>query len=132
MVSIPKSRILVIRDDPAMRDLVAAHLSRRGYADDEIAIVVVPIAPASPIDALLASIERSHVPLLCTLADLERAHVQRVLATVSGNKARAARILGIERKTLYRMLERWSPSTDSPRHPAVEAGALTRKARNTR
>ncbi|MEO6775389.1 MAG: sigma-54 dependent transcriptional regulator [Kofleriaceae bacterium] len=46
--------------------------------------------------------------ILCSLAELERTHVAHVLECVSGNKARAARILGIERKTLYRMLERWS------------------------
>jgi len=44
---------------------------------------------------------------LCSLADLEKKHVARVLESTSGNKAAAARILGIERKTLYRMLERW-------------------------
>ena len=44
---------------------------------------------------------------LVTLDDLERRYVARVLESVSGNKAAAARILGIERKTLYRMLERW-------------------------
>jgi len=44
---------------------------------------------------------------LVTLAELERRHVACVLERVAGNKAAAARILGIERKTLYRMLERW-------------------------
>ena len=44
---------------------------------------------------------------LVTLDDLERRYVARVLESVAGNKAAAARILGIERKTLYRMLERW-------------------------
>ncbi len=44
---------------------------------------------------------------LVTLAELERRHVAWVLERVGGNKAAAARILGIERKTLYRMLERW-------------------------
>ena len=44
---------------------------------------------------------------LVTLEELERRYVARVLESVAGNKAAAARILGIERKTLYRMLERW-------------------------
>ncbi|MBX3160146.1 MAG: sigma-54-dependent Fis family transcriptional regulator [Deltaproteobacteria bacterium] len=44
---------------------------------------------------------------LVTLEELERRYVARVLESVANNKAAAARILGIERKTLYRMLERW-------------------------
>jgi DNA-binding NtrC family response regulator len=41
-----------------------------------------------------------------TLADTEADHIRRVLAATGGNKSRAAKILGIERKTLYRKLER--------------------------
>jgi DNA-binding NtrC family response regulator len=41
-----------------------------------------------------------------TLADTEADQIRKVLAVTSGNKSRAARILGIERKTLYRKLER--------------------------
>ncbi len=41
-----------------------------------------------------------------TLADAEAEQIRRVLAATGGNKSRAAKILGIERKTLYRKLER--------------------------
>jgi len=41
-----------------------------------------------------------------TLADAESEQIRRVMAAANGNKSRAARILGIERKTLYRKLER--------------------------
>ena len=41
-----------------------------------------------------------------TLADTEADQIRRVLAAAGGNKSRAAKILGIERKTLYRKLER--------------------------
>ena len=41
-----------------------------------------------------------------TLADTEADHIRRVLAATGGNKSRAAKILGIERKTLYRKLEK--------------------------
>jgi two-component system response regulator HydG len=41
-----------------------------------------------------------------TLADAESEQIRRVLAATGGNKSRAAQILGIERKTLYRKLER--------------------------
>jgi len=41
-----------------------------------------------------------------TLADTEADQIRRVLAATGGNKSRAAKILGIERKTLYRKLDR--------------------------
>jgi DNA-binding NtrC family response regulator len=41
-----------------------------------------------------------------SLADTEAEQIRKVLAATGGNKSRAARILGIERKTLYRKLER--------------------------
>ncbi len=41
-----------------------------------------------------------------SLADTETDQIRRVLTVTNGNKSRAAKILGIERKTLYRKLER--------------------------
>jgi DNA-binding NtrC family response regulator len=41
-----------------------------------------------------------------TLADTEADQIRRVLTATGGNKSRAAKILGIERKTLYRKLEK--------------------------
>jgi DNA-binding NtrC family response regulator len=41
-----------------------------------------------------------------SLADTEAEQIKKVLAAAGGNKSRAAKILGIERKTLYRKLER--------------------------
>jgi DNA-binding NtrC family response regulator len=41
-----------------------------------------------------------------TLADAEEEQIRRVLAATGGNKSKAAQVLGIERKTLYRKLER--------------------------
>jgi DNA-binding NtrC family response regulator len=42
-----------------------------------------------------------------TLDEMIREHVLQVLAQVQGNKSEAARILGVPRRTLYRMLERY-------------------------
>ena len=44
-----------------------------------------------------------------TLADAEEDQIRKVLAATGGNKSKAAQILGIERKTLYRKLERMRP-----------------------
>jgi len=55
-------------------------------------------------DAIAATEPREHGSE--TLADAEMDQIRRVLAATGGNKSRAARILGIERKTLYRKLER--------------------------
>jgi DNA-binding NtrC family response regulator len=42
---------------------------------------------------------------LVSLAEVSRKHIDRVLEKVDGNKARAAKILGINRATLYRYLK---------------------------
>ncbi|HEY7317577.1 MAG TPA: sigma-54 dependent transcriptional regulator [Candidatus Binatia bacterium] len=42
-----------------------------------------------------------------TLRDLEREYVMRVMESASGNKTEAARILGVDRTTLYRKLEEY-------------------------
>ena len=49
---------------------------------------------------------------LLSLEELERDHVARVLQSVHGSREEAARILGISRRTLTRMIQRWS----LPRH----------------
>ncbi len=42
-----------------------------------------------------------------TIDELERRYIQRVLALVGGNKSRAADLLGLDRRTLYRRLDRY-------------------------
>ena len=44
---------------------------------------------------------------LPTLDEVERRYILRVLEAVHGNKTLASRILGLDRKTLYRKLERY-------------------------
>jgi transcriptional regulator with PAS, ATPase and Fis domain len=48
-----------------------------------------------------ASLDDDSLPL----AEVERRHVARVLQSVGGNKARAAKVLGINRATVYRIAE---------------------------
>jgi two-component system response regulator AtoC len=49
-----------------------------------------------------------------TLAELERRYIQLVLSEVGGNKKKAAEKLGIDRRTLYRALERGGDLTPDP------------------
>jgi two-component system response regulator AtoC len=42
-----------------------------------------------------------------SMDEVEEEHVRRVLAGVDGNKARAARVLGVSKPRLYRMLEKY-------------------------
>ena len=42
-----------------------------------------------------------------TLHELERQYIGKVLAATNGNKTEAARILGVDRTTLYRKLEEY-------------------------
>jgi two-component system response regulator AtoC len=47
-----------------------------------------------------------------TLSELERRYIELVLKETAGNKKRAAEILGIDRRTLYRTLERDERASD--------------------
>ncbi len=57
---------------------------------------------------------------LVPLSEVEQAHIMSVLDSVSGNKAQAARLLGLDRKTLYRKLKQYeapSPRARFESHP---------------
>ncbi len=49
---------------------------------------------------------------LVTLEELERRYIARVLEATGGNKSQAARLLGIDRKTLFRKLKREEAEQD--------------------
>ncbi|HEU4698892.1 MAG TPA: sigma-54 dependent transcriptional regulator [Gemmatimonadales bacterium] len=59
-------------------------------------------APAAPAEAA-----GPDAAVLRPLAAVEREHVLRVLQAMGGNRERAAHVLGISRRTLTRMLQRW-------------------------
>jgi two-component system response regulator AtoC len=52
-------------------------------------------------------VAESQSPELVTLDELDRRHVFRVLAAMRGNREDSARVLGISRRTLTRMIQRW-------------------------
>ena len=62
-------------------------------------------AARSPLSALFGD--------LPSLEELERRYLLHVLEAAGGNRTRAAEILGIDRRTLYRMAERYAVDLDS-------------------
>ena len=53
--------------------------------------------------------------------EVERRYVGQVVDALGGNKASAARVLGMDRRTLYRKLERWADG-ESPASARADAG----------
>jgi DNA-binding NtrC family response regulator len=50
---------------------------------------------------------------LVPMEEVERRYILRVLESTGGNKTLAARILGFNRRTMYRKLERYTTGTSS-------------------
>jgi DNA-binding NtrC family response regulator len=66
--------------------------------------VAAPIADSNGNNGNGAAAQ--HSDAANTLEDMERQHIVRILQEHAGNKSRAARALGIERKTLYQKARR--------------------------
>jgi DNA-binding NtrC family response regulator len=68
----------------------------------------LPLGPAAPREhaAGVESVLRAAVEQQLSLRDLEERYTEEILKLTGGNKVQAARILGIDRKTLYRRAER--------------------------
>ena len=49
------------------------------------------------------------------LAEIEKRHILRVLSSTGGNKTRAAKILGIDTKTLYNKLKAYGAAAEAAR-----------------
>jgi two-component system response regulator HydG len=49
----------------------------------------------------------NEVDEILSLDEIERRYIIRVIKLLNGNKARAAQLLGLDRRTLYRKLERY-------------------------
>jgi DNA-binding NtrC family response regulator len=91
----------------AVERAVAVSRSPLLLPEDLPAHLSAPPAPA-------AGPESAEAPSLLTLDEMTRRHVVRALEAAAGNKKRAAEILGVDRRTLYRMLERYGMPAGAP------------------
>jgi DNA-binding NtrC family response regulator len=110
-------RLPALRDRPADIPLLATHLVRRvcerlaidvRELDNCLTRAVVLTSGGVIRPELLDSFEASprRTAIVSTLAELERQHLERVLSLTEGNKARAARLLGITRPRLDRLISK--------------------------
>jgi two-component system, NtrC family, response regulator HydG len=81
----------------------------------EVADLPVKIAKFAPTNVVIATDTPEE---MVTLAELQRSYVRSVLAAARGNKSHAAKLLGIDRRSLYRRLEE---SDDGPAGPLEKA-----------
>lgn len=76
-------------------------------------IRVSDLPPGIGLSLAGSSDERGAPVHVQSLEEMELAYIQRVLEAVGGNKASAARLLGVDRTTLYRKLQRQEGGTGS-------------------
>jgi two-component system response regulator HydG len=62
--------------------------------------------------------------------EVERRYIAKAIEALGGNKSSAARLLGMDRRTLYRKLERWSTSTPKPDSPHETKGTTHGRSSN--
>lgn len=67
---------------------------------------------------------------LLTLDEVEKRHLMRVLRETGGNKAKAAKVLGIDRRTLYRMAQRFGLELEDEGEGRPEAESTGGPARS--
>jgi len=69
---------------------------------------------ALPRELVEATKDVPQITPFMALEEVEKSHILRVLKYVEGNRAKAADILGIGRKTLYRKLKTYEDAEDTP------------------
>lgn len=119
-------RLFVLDDDRALLSIVGTGLTcldmlraLRNLSPECEAVLMTGYKDVeSAVDALKRSVGRPEATppagssgegsfaVPASLAAMERDHIARTLTLVHGNKAVAARLLGVSRRALYRQLER--------------------------
>jgi len=92
------------------------HLMQRLAALSSGIIRLEDLPPEIVSTPRVASVMNEVIPEgeMPTLDQLESSYLLRVLSAVGGNKSRAAQVMGVDRKTLYRMIERQANGAGKP------------------
>jgi DNA-binding NtrC family response regulator len=119
-----RPHIFVVDDDRAVLSLVGTNVSclevlralRIVSPQCEAVLTTGYQSVEAAVDALRQSLsgsvsderptESQNPAVPASLLEVERSHIIRTLELVRGNKAGAARLLGMSRRALYRLLER--------------------------
>ena len=97
-----------------VRQLINAIDRAKIMADDHS--IQLEDLPPDVIEARHNNGRTSFEPLGDDLAGIERAHVLEVFNRERGNKSRTARVLGINRRSLYRLLEKYQITNPEAPH----------------
>ena len=76
---------------------------------------MVLVETTRPLRRLISEADPTGDILQTPLAEIEKRHILRVLSSTGGNKTRAAKILGIDTKTLYNKLKAYGAAAESAR-----------------
>ena len=139
-----RPRLLVVDDDRTILTLAGTGVTclevLRALRDLNPQCEVVLMTGYTTVDAALDAMKRSlqempvgtslpapppHPGATAPLVEVEREHIVRTLAQVRGNKAVAARMLGISRRAFYRQLERHGLHQRVPMARRDEGASLT-------
>ncbi len=112
---VQRATILADNHEITLDDL-PRELSETPTASSPAASSPVSSSPATgPVESETAHDTEDPPSAVCgdKLDDIAKAHVLEVLRRENGNKAKAARVLGIHRRKLYRLLERFEAGQDA-------------------
>lgn len=109
------------------KDSTATVIMLTGYGSIATALTATKlgaddyVSKPADVDQILGAFEKvahqqqrdrpaEELPMAASLARVEWEHIQRVLADCDGNISKAARVLGIHRRSLQRKLDRYPPN----------------------
>jgi DNA-binding NtrC family response regulator len=133
-----RPHIFVVDDDRAVLSLVGTNVSclevlralrsvspqceavlTTGYESVEAAVDALRESLGGSVADVPSAASFKPTTIPAPLLEVEREHIVRTLELVRGNKAGAARLLGMSRRALYRLLERHGLHRRTPGRPAA-------------